>query len=283
MTEPVAPYGVAKRNKALLLHRWKPYPAYKGSGIEWLGEIPTHWEVKPFKRIVSSPVNKGVGCELPFVALEHIISSEGKCVPEFEWTNQPADECAMFEAGDVLFGKLRPYLRKYLHADRASCCQTELLIFRPQNDCLSRYLFYLVQTPLLIALADCTSYGVKMPRTSWEVLGCKYFWLPPFSEQHTITAFLDRETAAIDALIAKKERLIELLQEKRVALISHAVTKGLDPKVPMKDSGVEWLGQIPAHWEVKRLKFVAGLVMGQSPSSEEYTLCRTVELATVGT
>ncbi len=77
--------------------------------------------------------------------------------------------------------------------------------------------------------------------------------LPPYPEQRAIAAFLDRETARIDALVAKKERLIELLQEKRTALITRAVTKGLDPNVPMKDSGVEWLGEIPAHWEVKRL------------------------------
>jgi type I restriction enzyme, S subunit len=81
--------------------------------------------------------------------------------------------------------------------------------------------------------------------------------LPPLDEQRSVAAFLSRETAKIDTLIAKQERLIELLQEKRQALISHAVTKGLNPDAPMKDSGIEWLGEIPAHWEVKRLKFTA--------------------------
>ena len=92
------------------------------------------------------------------------------------------------------------------------------------------------------------------PWTNRRFHSCKRACSPTLPEQRAIAAFLDRETAKIDSLVTKKERLIELLQEKRTALISRAVTKGLDPDVPMKDSGVEWLGQIPAHWEVKRLK-----------------------------
>ena len=92
---------------------------------------------------------------------------------------------------------------------------------------------------------------------------------PPLSEQRAIAAFLDRETAKIDALVAKKERLIELLQEKRTALISDAVTKGLDPDVPLKDSGVEWLGEIPAHWEVKRLKRLAFMQAGTAITGDD--------------
>ena len=86
--------------------------------------------------------------------------------------------------------------------------------------------------------------------------------LPPIKEQQTIAAFLDRETAKIDALIAEQQRLIELLKEKRQAVISHAVTKGLNPDAPMKDSGIEWLGEVPEHWEVKRLKFIANVQTG---------------------
>ena len=96
-----------------------------------------------------------------------------------------------------------------------------------------------------------------MPRANWDFIGNLPALLPEAEEQTAIATFLDRETARIDALIAKKQRLIELLQEKRSALISQVVTKGLDPGVPMKDSGVEWMGEIPAHWEVKRLVWVA--------------------------
>ena len=100
---------------------------------------------------------------------------------------------------------------------------------------------------------DSLTYGAKMPRVSPDQVGSSHAPLPRESEQRAIAAFLDCETARIDGLVARKERLIELLQEKRTSLITRAVTRGLDPNVPMKDSGVEWLGEIPAHWQVKRL------------------------------
>jgi type I restriction enzyme S subunit len=108
-----------------------------------------------------------------------------------------------------------------------------------------------------------------MPRVSPDQVASSFVGLPPLPEQRAIAAFLDRETARIDALVAKKERLIALLQEQRTALITRAVTRGLDPTVPMKDSGVEWLGEIPAHWEVKRLRhLVARIEQGWSPDCE---------------
>ena len=109
-----------------------------------------------------------------------------------------------------------------------------------------------------VAATGITRYGLGK---YWLDNGL--FLVPPVEEQRAIAAFLDRETGRIDALMEKKQRQIELLQEKRAALISHAVTKGLDPTVPMKDSGVEWLGQIPMHWEVKKVKFLAEILRGK--------------------
>lgn len=105
-----------------------------------------------------------------------------------------------------------------------------------------------------IAIVDSSTFGAKMPRVSWDFLGNIFMATPPKAEQQAITAFLDRETGKIDALIAEQRRLVELLAEKRQAVISHAVTKGLNPNVPMKDSGIEWLGEVPAHWEVGPMK-----------------------------
>ena len=99
-----------------------------------------------------------------------------------------------------------------------------------------------------------------MPRASWSFLGSVEMPIPPLREQPLIATFLDRETAKIDALIAGQQRLIELLQEKRQAVISHAVTKGLNPDAPMKDSGVEWLGEVPEHWQIKRLKQITSQI-----------------------
>lgn len=248
--------------------KWKPYRSYTDSGIEWLGRIPAHWETMPLKRAVECPVERGVGQELPFVALEHIVGGEGRLVPGFEWETADASDCATFRPGDVLYGKLRPYLRKYLQVDRDGCCPTELLVLRPATDgCSNRFLYYLVQSQPFVALTEATSYGVKMPRTAWEDLSPCWAWLPPPAEQRAIAAFLDRETAKIDSLISAKERQIELLREKRMAIISQAVTRGLDPNAPLKDSGIEWLGKIPAHWEVRKLKRVGSVRygLGQPP------------------
>ncbi len=125
-----------------------------------------------------------------------------------------------------------------------------------------RWLFYVLSSCRL----DTLSEDIGVPGLSREDAYSRFVPVCTPAEQCAIATFLDRETAKIDALIAKKERLIELLQEKRTALISHAVSKGLDPAAPLKDSGVEWLGEIPAHWEVKRLKFAAKLESGHTPS-----------------
>ena len=115
------------------------------------------------------------------------------------------------------------------------------------------------------------TYGAKMPRVSPDQVGNSHAPLPPESEQRAIAAFLDRETAKIDGLVERKERLIQLLQEKRIALITRAVTRGLDPNVPMKDSGVEWLGEIPAHWNVKKLKHLTpGTTVGIVVTPSKY-------------
>ena len=255
---------------------FRPYPAYKPSGVEWLVDIPEHWGLVPAKRLFDNVVEKGLGRGLPCVDLENIESNSGTLIKGFEWAEKVADDYAVFKPGDVLFGKLRPYLAKYLLVDREGCCPTELMIFRTADDTYSNeYLYRVIQSRFFISLAISTSYGTKMPRTSWDKLSQQYFWLPPPDEQRAISAFLDRETAKIDALVAKKERLVELLEERRTALISRAVTRGLDPNVPMKDSGVEWLGEIPEGWEVRRLRYLCNDIIagpfGSSITKDSYT------------
>lgn len=133
----------------------------------------------------------------------------------------------------------------------------ELLVLRSNGEIYPANLAYQLRSRAFIRWVDSMTYGTKMPRANPEqVMNTRIVIASP-EEQRTIVSFLDYETAKIDALIEKKERLIELLQEKRTSLITRAVTKGLDPNVPMKDSGVEWLGKIPAHWDVRRIKHVA--------------------------
>jgi len=233
------------------LRRFKPYPAYKDSGVEWLGEIPAHWEVKRLK--YAAPIRNREMAEksddVPYLGLEHIESWTGRLLPDAQ-PETVESAVASFTAGDVLFGKLRPYLAKVARPDFSGVCTSELVVMNPAGQCSQEYLFYCLLNPTFIRWIDSLTYGTKMPRVSPDHLGATAMPFPPIDEQRGIVAFLDRETAKIDALVAKKERLIELLQEKRTALITRAVTKGLDPNAPMKDSGVEWLGEIPVHWEL---------------------------------
>ncbi|MBP6738625.1 MAG: restriction endonuclease subunit S [Leptospiraceae bacterium] len=173
-----------------------------------------------------------------------------------------------FSKNDVLFGKLRPYLAKALIVDFNGICSNELLVMRPRAVVTNKYLLYSLLNKSFIELVNSSAYGTKMPRAEWDFIGTIKIPLPPLSTQKAIANFLDKETARIDSLISAKERFIGLLEEKRKATITEAVTRGLSPDVKMKDSGVEWLGRVPRHWEVVKLKYVGYLKSGESITSE---------------
>lgn len=218
-------------------HTWQAYPEYRPSRNAFVGSIPAHWEEKPAKRLIGNLVVKGVGRTLPFIALEFLEPSLGRPVSSFAWEDVQADDYSVFGPEDTLFGKLRPYLRKFLFCDRVGCCPTELLVLRPQDSgYLPAFLFYLVQSHPFVSAAEATSYGVKMPRTSWEKLGVEQLWLPSATEQKAIVRFVECETRKIDCLIGKKAQLIALLKEKRIASVSEAVTNGLDSTLGRKES-----------------------------------------------
>ena len=238
-----------------LLRRFKPYPAYRPSGVDWLGQVPVHWKVKRLKYSAPIRVSKldGKPEEAIYVGLEHIESWTGRLLLE----NQPESvdsTVTSFGAGDVLFGKLRPYLAKSAGPDFSGAATSEILALRPRSDCLQSYLMYCLLNQPFVHWINGFTYGARMPRVSPDQVGISSMPLPPVHEQRAIATFLDRETAKIDSLIVKKERLIGLLHEQRAALINRAVTKGLDSDVPMKDSRVDWLDEIPAPWSVTQLR-----------------------------
>jgi type I restriction enzyme S subunit len=131
-----------------------------------------------------------------------------------------------------------------------------------------RFVQYQILNREFISIVDGSTFGSKMPRASWEFIGGLKVTRPPLSEQKSIAEFLDRETGKIDELVAEQRRLIELLKEKRQAVISHAVTKGLNPHAPMKPSGIEWLGDVPAHWSVGSLTYYSKIVSGSTPKRD---------------
>lgn len=244
----------------------KAYPSYKEykpSNVDWLGEIPEHWEIRKLKYCFMLKTQKATGARIP-VALENIESWTGKYLPsesEFE-----GDGIA-FESHDILFGKLRPYLAKVWAAEFAGEAIGDFFVLHPLKHMNSRFAAYYMRTSDFINLIDGSTFGSKMPRASWDFFSSTPINLPPLSEQQMIADFLDRETAKIDSLIKKRNDLIKLLQEKRSAVISHAVTKGIDPTVRLKPSNIDWLGEIPEHWETQKIKYMFSSCNGGTPDT----------------
>ncbi len=269
--------------------KYSAYPAYKNSGVEWLGEIPAHWEVKRLKFIayIQSGVAKGRDLggrnivELPYLRVANVqdgyldLSDIAKIT-----VGKDEVERYLLRAGDVLMNEGGDYDK----LGRGAVWQGQI------EPCIHQNHVYAVRPhkgidPYWINTVTLTSYAkhyfilkskqsTNLASISSSNLKELPVVIPPVSECKAIASFLDRETAKIDALIAKKKRLIELLQEKRTAIISHAVTKGLYPTMPLEDSRIEWLGKIPAHWQVKRIRAITELIQtgpfGSQLHSEEY-------------
>lgn len=206
---------------------------------------------------------EGAQDDRPYIGLENIESSTGRLIGDPATTDQPAPLSSgeteslsnTFEPGDVLFNKLRPYLAKAWVAAFPGRCTTELLVMQPLET-ESRFLRYICLSRDFVDAVDASTFGSKMPRADWDFIGNMTVPTPRISQQRAISDYLDRETARLDALVAAKERVLGLLAEKRRALITHAVTRGLDPRVPLRESGISWLGKIPTHWNIERSRWL---------------------------
>lgn len=258
------------------LRRFKPYPAYQDSGVEWLGEIPAGWAVRRWRyccRVTEGqvPPDDERYRERILVAPNHIESGTGRILFLETASEQGAISGKyLVNPGDLIYSKIRPALNKACIAEGEWLCSADMYPIKIIcGDLRARFLLYFVLSEPFARLMVDESMRVAMPKVNRETLTSCPVVLPACEEQGAIEAFLDRETAKIDALVAKKERLIELLQEKRTARITRAVTKGLEPGVPMKDSGVEWLGEIPAHWGIGRLGHWVNVGNGSTPGRDE--------------
>lgn len=242
------------------------YPAYRDSGHERVGAAPAHWTITRLRFIARfNPSKSEIGSlspdtEVSFLPME-AIGDDGSLRLE---TTRPLSAVEQgytyFRDGDLLIAKITPCFENGKGALAAGLLggigfgTTELIVVRPlPGRALGSYLNWLFAGPDFRNAATAAMYGAGgQKRVPDEFVRDFVVPLPPLAEQRAIAAFLDRECGKIDALVAEQERLIALLKEKRQAVISHAVTKGVDPTAPMKDSGVAWLGQVPAHWEVER-------------------------------
>jgi len=257
--------------------KYKAYPDYKDSGVEWLGDIPTHW--------ICTQIKYGYNITLGKMLQKNKLSSKDELKPYLKAQNiQPTgidlsvvdnmwfspDEKGklLLKNNDVLISEGGDVGRTALWQGQLGECYIQNAINRARaikgNSpfFLNYWMLYLKSSDFINTLcnkATIAHYTAEKVETSPLLL-------PDSDEQLRISLFLDHETAKIDNLIESQQQLIELLKEKRQAVISHAVTKGLNPDVPMKDSGVEWLGQVPEHWRVSRIKNYAKIESGHTPS-----------------
>lgn len=241
--------------------KYDKYHQYINSTVPWIGQIPCGWGIRRLKFGVSLKNEKVIDNDnLSYVGLENVESMTGNIV-ESQFTEEDGDvegTSNAFYEGDVLFSKLRPYLAKCTVAYFNGKCTTEFLVIRPRiNDIYNKYLFYVMISGPFIDLVNSSTYGAKMPRANWSFIGNQSIPMIEKDVQIQIAEFLDRETANIDSLIAEKERLIRILEEQRQAIITNAVIRGLSPDVNMKNSNLEWIGDIPEHWSISRLSHVA--------------------------
>ena len=224
------------------------YPAYKPSGVEWLGEVPEHWRTVPLKHVaqfINGDAFKPAEWSesgMPIIRIQNLNGSE-----DFNYYEGVVEERYLVHDGDLLFGwsgnrgtSFGPFIWH-----RKEVCALNQHIFRVVPHVMEKQELYWMLKAVTAHVEDQAHGIIGMVHITKTDLGVINVPIPGQSEQNKIATFLNHETAKIDALIAEQQRLIELLQEKRQAVISHAVTKGLNPNAPMKDSGVEWLGEVP--------------------------------------
>ena len=218
------------------MSHYKPYPAYRDSGVEWIGEVPEHWKKMPFKRVASICNGRDYKEVEDANGAYPVIGSGGEFARASDF---------MFDGESVLLGR-KGTIDKPLYINGPFWAVDTMFYTKIADNAFPKFVYY---SALTIPFG-LYSTNTALPSMAGEDLSSHVIVAPEVEEQKAIAVGVDRETARIDALITKKTRFIELLKEKRQALITHAVTKGLDPNVPMKDSGVEWIGKVPAHWNV---------------------------------
>lgn len=280
----------------------KRYNEYKDSGVRWIDEIPEHWEVKRLKHIFS--FGKGLtitkanlkNTGIPCVNYGEIHSKFGfevdlnrhklKCVDESYFHTSKG---SLLSQGDIVFADTSEDIEgagNFTHVKSQGdiFAGYHTVVAKPVENIFSRFFAYQFDSINFRTQIREEVKGIKVYSITQSILKRIKVWSPPLHEQQQIVAYLDKKTTQIDNLIQHKEKKIELLKEKRTALINHVVTKGLNPDVKMKDSGVEWIGEIPRHWELKPLKYIVkNLNSGVSVNSEDTPVASLNELGILKT
>lgn len=255
------------------------YPGYKDSGVDWLGHIPEGWSIKPLWALFRRHKLTGFPDEqLLSVYRDYGVIPKASRNDNF---NKPSDDLGAYQLvqiGDLAINKMKAWQGSVGISSYKGIVSPAYHVYAPTHSEPPQYLHHLFRCNEYIAGYLANSKGIRV--NQWDLEPQQHsrmsVLLPPVQEQTQIARFLDDETARIDALIEEQQRLIELLKEKRQAVISHAVTKGIDPTMPIKDSGVEWLGEVPAHWEITQIKRRCHLITDGahiSPETENGVYC----------
>jgi type I restriction enzyme S subunit len=242
------------------------YERYKDSEVEWLGEVPEHWDVIPLKRLAdfingdAFKPTEWAESGVPIIRIQNLNGGE-----EFNYYEGEVEPRYLVHDGDLLFGwsgnrgtSFGPFLWR-----RKEVCALNQHIFRVVPATLPKQALYWTLKAVTAHVEDQAHGIIGMVHITKGDLGAINVPIPPEEEHRTLATFLDRETAKIDALVEEQRRLIELLKEKRQAVISHAVTKGLDPDVQMKDSSIDWVGDVPHHWTVVPVAYRYDVQLGK--------------------
>ena len=248
------------------------YEAYKPSGVDWLGDIPENWDVcrniglfderkeinQPDMELLSVTINRGV------IRQEEITEKKDS-------SNEDKSKYKVVRKDDLAYNKMRMWQGAIGRSEYEGIVSPAYVILAPRDNLYSRYYHYLYRTGAFIAEANRHSYGLCLDMNSlrYEDFKTIYSPVPPRTEVERIVAFLDQKTAEIDAAIAKKERLIELLDEQKSILINSLVTKGVNPQAVTKASGLSWGGDIPAHWKIRYLKHLFRETDSRTSTGEE--------------
>lgn len=229
----------------------RKYSEYKYSGVKWIGDIPKHWEVTRGKNILNLITERSQS-EVK-VGLENIEGFTGQYV---ETETKYDGEGVQVRVGDIVYGKLRPYLCKAWLATFECNAVGDFYVFRCKNNNYTRYIHQLFLSHGFTDITNASTYGARMPRVASSFIQSLSFPIPPLAEQRAIVSYLDGKVGQIDTYVAKQTQQIELLKELKQAVIANAVTKGIDNKAKLKQTGISWIGHVPQHWEQCRLKNV---------------------------
>ena len=240
--------------------QFKQYPSYKNSGVEWLGDVPEHWYIFKSNKIFKQSNVRSYESDEQLTA-----SQKYGVIPQSLYMKKEESKVVLALSGIDNFKhvdkndfviSLRSFQGGIELCFYDGCVSPAYTVLKPNKVINYSFWSYLFKSTIYISVLNTAVDGIREGKTiSYTNFGKIYINIPPLSEQAQIANYLDTETTRIDNLIAKQEKLIELLEEQRKSIISHAVTKGLNPNAPMKDSGVEWLGEVPESWEVIPSKF----------------------------